>query len=112
MTDEELGYQRGWNARGVQDSQPQSPDTCKRGHPVSALRERVQVNSYDMLPADDTVEYCSICAEIEAAVLAERKKWVELLLHLTQSNHEYKPEACTPCGEIDAALKGETNEQK
>lgn len=63
----------GWNARGVEDSKSQSPDTCKLGHPRWALKiigndayAQAILNSGGITHSVSVV--CSICAEIEAAV--------------------------------------------
>lgn len=58
-----------WNARGEEESKPQDPSTCKRGHPRWALVWK----KGEGIISRAIFERCSICAEIEA----ERKRVVE-----------------------------------
>lgn len=69
------------------------------GHPKWALRV-LETDAPDgsMQPY---AEECSWCESLRA----ERENWVQLLRHAINTNHGYKPQGCSPCGEIEAVLR-------
>lgn len=89
----------GWNARGVEGDKPQCPDTCKHvpPHSVLALVKRDKDWPQSNWPSVSD-EACSTCAEIEAAVHAERQRWADQILLLRVMVNLAEERRCVLCG--------------